>query len=177
MEVKSLSIPDVLLIKNKVFRDERGFFEETFKASVVEEFNLSKFVQDNHSRSNQGVLRGLHYQVHPWPVAKLVRCMQGEIFDVAVDIRPDSPTFKQWVGVYLNGDSGKALYVPEGFAHGFCVISDTAEVAYKVSTYYTPECERIIRWDDPDINIAWPIESVVLSDKDANAPLLKDAEL
>ena len=178
MKIQPLSIPDVSLIQNPVFKDDRGFFNETFKFNEALEFGLANFVQENHSHSLQNVVRGLHFQNYPRPTAKLVRCISGEIFDVAVDIRPYSSTYKKWIGVYLDGFSGRSLYIPGGFAHGFCVITQTADVVYKVSEYYDPQHDQSIRWDDPDLNIEWPIskDKVKISDKDKQAPYLKDIQ-
>ncbi|MFT7115787.1 MAG: dTDP-4-dehydrorhamnose 3,5-epimerase [Rhodoferax sp.] len=157
MQVTPTTIADVLLIKPQLFGDSRGFFYESFNQRA---FNLAtgldlSFVQDNHSKSAQGVLRGLHYQVQQ-PQGKLVRVTQGEVFDVAVDIRPGSPTFGQWVGEILSGDNQRQLWVPPGLAHGFMVLSDTAEFLYKTTDYYAPEHERCIAWNDPTLAIAWP---------------------
>ena len=150
----------------QVYGDDRGFFMETYNREKALELGLpSDFVQDNHSKSSYGVLRGLHYQSPQWQ-GKLVRVVQGEIFDVAVDIRDGSPTFGNWVGFLLNEDNKQQLYVPQGFAHGFCVTSDTAEVVYKCTSLYKPEQEGSLLWNDPDIGIDWPIESPNLSDKD-----------
>ena len=170
MKVTALAIPDVLLFEPKVFGDERGFFFESFNQ---QRFNAAtgldlQFVQDNHSRSTQGVLRGLHYQLPPKAQGKLVRVVAGEVFDVAVDIRKNSPTFGQWVGEILSGDNKRQLWIPPGLAHGFVVLSDSAEFLYKTTDYYAPEMERCIRWDDPDLAIDWPIGGEpVLSGKDA----------
>lgn len=177
MNIRPLSIPEVLLVQNSVFKDDRGFFAETFRLNEARDFGLTEFVQENHSRSAQHVIRGLHFQIEPYASAKLVRCVKGEIFDVAVDVRPNSITYKQWVGVYLNDDSGKALYIPKGFAHGFCVISNSgADVVYKVSEYYQPKYEKTVRWNDPDLKIEWPmnLEKAIISERDAQAPLLKN---
>jgi len=150
----------------QVYGDDRGFFMETYNREKALELGLpSDFVQDNHSKSSYGVLRGLHYQSPQWQ-GKLVRVVQGEIFDVAVDIRDGSPTFGKWVGFLLNEDNKQQLYVPQGFAHGFCVTSDTAEVVYKCTSLYKPEQEGSLLWNDPDIGIDWPIETPNLSDKD-----------
>jgi dTDP-4-dehydrorhamnose 3,5-epimerase len=173
-------IPEVLILEPRVFGDERGFFLESFNQKVWEEATGLKasFVQDNHSRSVKGVLRGLHYQLPPAAQGKLVRCVVGEVYDVAVDIRKDSPTFGTWVGEHLSAENKKQLWVPAGFAHGFLVESDFAEVVYKTTSYYAPEYERCIRWNDPDLAIDWPIQSTpILSVKDADAPRLADAEL
>ncbi len=172
-----LTLPDVLLIEPAVFEDGRGFFMETYTWSAFAAHGVGDpFVQDNHSFSRQGVLRGLHYQRPPQAQAKLVRVVQGEIFDVAVDIRVGSPTYGRWVGVTLSAVNRKMLYVPCGFAHGFCVISDTAEVVYKVSQEYAPECEAGIVWNDPALAIRWPLTPPVLSKKDADYPCLRDID-
>jgi len=178
MKVTSCAIPDVLLIEPRVFGDVRGFFYESFNQRAFHAatgVNL-KFVQDNHSKSARGVLRGLHYQLHQ-PQGKLVRVVAGEVFDVAVDIRRDSPTFGQWVGEVLSGDNKRQLWIPPGLAHGFVVLSDTAEFLYKTTDYYTPEHERCIAWNDPTIGIQWPIQGEPnLSAKDKQAKPLADAE-
>lgn len=177
MEVHDTHLKGVRLIVPRVFEDERGFFLETFNAGVFEECGLPvNFVQDNHSRSSRGVLRGLHYQFPTWQ-GKLVRVVNGEIFDVAVDIRPESPTFGQWYGVNLSGENKQQLYIPPGYAHGFCVLSDTVDVTYKCTSLYVPSEDAGVRWDDPDIGIDWPISDPLVSEKDRNAPLLKDIVL
>ena len=169
-----------LLLTPRVFGDERGFFFESWNQQA---FNAAAgdtaFVQDNHSRSSRGVLRGLHYQLPPHPQGKLVRCVLGEIFDVAVDIRRSSPTFGQWVGAVLSADNKQQLWVPAGFAHGFLTLSEQAEVLYKTTDFWSRECERAIRWDDPQLGIVWPLEALAgaepqLSEKDAVAPLLAE---
>jgi len=168
MNIFSTEVSDVLLIEPKVFGDERGFFFESFNQRVWEEKTglQTKFVQDNHSRSQKGVLRGLHYQIKQ-PQGKLVRCVAGEVFDVAVDLRKDSSMFGQWVGVHLSAENKRQLWVPEGFAHGFLVLSETAEFLYKTTDYYCPEHERCIIWNDPHLAIKWPSDvSPVLSEKD-----------
>jgi dTDP-4-dehydrorhamnose 3,5-epimerase len=176
MNIIKTKIPDVLLIEPKVFGDERGFFLESFHAQRYAEAGIpGPFVQDNHSHSARGVLRGLHFQKH-YPQGKLVYVTQGSVFDVAVDIRRDSPTFKQWVGVTLTADRHQQFYVPAGFAHGFCVLSEMADFHYKCTDYYHPEDEGSLRWNDPDIGIVWPISQPTLSNKDANAPYLKNWE-
>jgi len=176
MKVETTPLEGVLLITPEVFGDDRGFFMETYNAAKTASKGLPEiFVQDNHSRSKKGVLRGMHYQYPQWQ-GKLVRALFGEIFDVAVDIRADSPTYGEWFGVYLNHDNKQQLYVPPGFAHGFCVTSDTADIAYKCTSDYQPAQDVGIRWNDPDIAINWPIDEPLLSEKDANAPLLKDTE-
>ena len=179
MKSTSLKIPDVLLIEPKVFGDSRGFFFESFNQANFEKFVGKKvnFVQDNHSRSVKGVLRGLHYQIKQ-PQGKLVRVVAGEVFDVAVDLRRSSPTFGRWEGDILSAENKKQLWVPEGFAHGFVVLSDYAEFLYKTTDYYAPEHERCIAWDDPILNIDWPIlEKPSLSQKDAKGVSFNDAEV
>lgn len=174
MKVEKTKLEGVLLVTPKVFGDDRGFFMETYNQQVAAELGLpSQFVQDNHSKSSYGVLRGLHYQSPQWQ-GKLVRTVQGEIYDVAVDIRDGSPTYGEWVGVYLNDENKQQLYVPEGFAHGFCVTSDTAEVVYKCTSLYAPEQEGSLLWNDPDIGIDWPIASPNLSTKDEQGQRLID---
>ena len=176
-------INDVFVIKPDCFEDDRGFFFESWNNKKLNDIlnqNIN-FVQDNHSSSQRGVIRGLHYQLQPNPQGKLVRCIQGEIFDVAVDIRQDSQTFGEWVGCYLNSINKKQLWVPVGFAHGFLTISDSAEVLYKASGYWSKELERSIIWNDKMINIEWPLSNFIksgplLADKDANAPSLISAK-
>ena len=178
MNVIQTAIPEVLILEPKVFGDERGFFMESFNQKVWEEATGLKttFVQDNHSRSTQGVLRGLHYQIKQ-PQGKLVRVVQGEVFDVAVDLRRSSPTFGQWAGTVLSAENKRQFWVPEGFAHGFLVLSESADFLYKATDYYAPEQERCIRWDDPTLTIEWPSEVVpVLSGKDAAAPLFPESD-
>ncbi len=179
MNVIKTDIPDVLIIEPKVFGDDRGFFFESFNQKVWEQATglRTNFVQDNHSRSARGVLRGLHYQLLR-PQGKLVRVVTGEVFDVAVDIRKSSATFGQWVGVTLSAENKRQLWIPEGFAHGFLVISDIAEFLYKATDFYAPEHERSIRWDDPTLNIHWPEPLIpILSGKDASAPVFMEAEV
>ena len=174
---KRLEIPDVILVEPKVFGDERGFFMETYKASEFRKSGISyDFVQDNHSRSQKGVLRGLHYQLRPMEQGKLVRCVRGRIWDVAVDIRKDSPWFGKWVAVELSEENKLMLWVPPGFAHGFVALEDGTEVVYKVTKEYAPELDRGIIWNDPDLAIDWPIEDPILSEKDRKLPRLKEAE-
>lgn len=178
MKITPTAIPDVLIIEPKVFGDERGFFFESFNQAKFESVigRQVNFVQDNHSKSVKNVLRGLHYQIQQ-PQGKLVRVVQGEVFDVAVDIRKSSPTFGKWVGEVLSADNKKQLWVPEGFAHGFVVLSETAEFLYKTTDYYAPEYERSIVWNDPDIDIKWPINGEpILSTKDQQAKTLATAE-
>lgn len=178
MKITPTAIPDVLVIEPKVFGDERGFFFESFNQAKFESFigRQVNFVQDNHSKSVKNVLRGLHYQIQQ-PQGKLVRVVQGEVFDVAVDIRKSSPTFGKWVGEVLSADNKKQLWVPEGFAHGFVVLSEAAEVLYKTTDYYAPEHERSILWNDLTIDIKWPINGEpILSAKDQQAKILATAE-
>lgn len=172
MKITSLAIPEVLLIEPRLFEDARGFFYESFnRQKFVEIIGIDgDFVQDNHSSSKKNVLRGLHYQLPPKAQGKLVRVTAGEIFDVAVDIRRESPTFGQWVGYKLSVQNRMQLWIPPGFAHGFVVLSDNAEVLYKTTEYYAPELERCIRWNDESLNISWPVrEAPVVSEKDASA--------
>lgn len=180
MLVTPLRIKEVLLIEPVVFEDGRGFFYESFnlrKFAAVIGYQPS-FVQDNHSLSKRGVLRGLHYQLPPCAQEKLVRVVSGQVFDVAVDIRKSSPTYGQWVGVVLSAENKKQLWIPEGFAHGFLTLSDTAEFLYKTTDYYAPELERCIRWDDPQINIDWSsMGGILLSEKDVLAANLSNAEV
>lgn len=179
MNVIKTEIPDVLILEPKVFGDERGFFFESFNSREFEQATGLKrnFVQDNHSRSMKGVLRGLHCQIKQ-PQGKLVRVVAGEVFDVAVDIRPGSKTFGKWVGEILSAENKRQLWVPEGFAHGFLVLSEYAEFLYKTTDYYAPEHERCIRWNDPELGIEWPlIEKPQLSKKDAIAATLREVGL
>ncbi|MBO9197545.1 dTDP-4-dehydrorhamnose 3,5-epimerase [Rhizobium sp. 16-449-1b] len=179
MKVSSLAIPEVLLIEPTVYGDERGFFFESFNQARFNEAAGAEvsFVQDNHSKSAKGVLRGLHYQISQ-AQGKLVRVVEGEVFDVSVDLRRSSPTFGQWVGEILSADNRRQLYIPPGFAHGFVVLSETAQFLYKTTDFYSPQHERAIIWNDPTVNIAWPIETPpTLSSKDAQAPFMKDADL
>jgi len=176
MHLIPTAIPDVLILEPKVFGDHRGFFLETWRREVFEQAGIPDFVQDNHSKSSRGVLRGLHYQIRQ-PQGKLLRVVQGEIFDVAVDLRRSSPTFGTWVGEILNTDNKRALYVPPGFAHGFYVLSETAEVTYKCTTYYAPQHERSLLWNDPAIGIVWPQgPEPLLSEKDRSGVLLVTAD-
>ncbi len=179
MKVVETSIPDVLIIEPKVFGDERGFFYESFNAAAFEAATGLKrqFVQDNHSKSQRGVLRGLHYQIQQ-PQGKLVRVVAGEVFDVAVDLRKSSPSFGRWFGTHLSAQNQHQLWIPEGFAHGFVVLSETAEFLYKTTDYYAPEHERSLLWNDPELGIEWPFdEAPQLSAKDQAGKHLSDAEL
>lgn len=178
MKIIRTEIPDVLIFEPKVFGDSRGFFFESFNKKIFDEaVNRNvEFVQDNHSLSAKGVLRGLHYQIEPFAQGKLVRCIEGEVYDVAVDIRDDSPTYGKWVGVNLSADNHRQLWIPEGFAHGFLTLSERAQFAYKTSNYYHPQSDRGIIWNDPDINIQWPSIDITinLSEKDKVQPSLKN---
>ncbi|TQD12917.1 dTDP-4-dehydrorhamnose 3,5-epimerase [Enterobacter hormaechei] len=177
MNVIKTSIPEVLIFEPKVFGDERGFFMESYNQRIFEEAVGYKvgFVQDNHSKSSKGVLRGLHYQQAPHAQSKLVRCAVGEVFDVAVDIRENSPTLGQWVGVLLSAENKRQLWIPEGFAHGFLTLSDTAEFLYKTTAYYMPAMEAGIMWNDSELNISWPAQGEFLvSNKDQVLPSFSD---
>lgn len=179
MKAQCLAIPDVLVLEPQVFGDERGFFLESFNLKRFQEAigRPVSFVQDNHSRSSKGVLRGLHYQIEQ-AQGKLLRVVSGEIFDVAVDIRRGSPTFGKWVGAYLSAENKKQMWVPEGLAHGFLVLSDVADVLYKTTDYYATQYERCIKWDDPTLNIGWPLEGApILSAKDAKGVEFVKAEV
>ena len=174
---RRLVIPDVILIEPKLFGDQRGFFLEFYKHTEFVRAGIPEhFVQDNHSKSAKGVLRGLHYQKNPHAQGKLVRCLNGKIFDVAVDIRKGSPRYGKWVSAELTGENSHMLYVPPGFAHGFMVLSDSAEVIYKCTEEYSPADDRGIIWNDPDIGITWPVSAPVLSEKDEIHPRLREAD-
>jgi len=179
LKFKETSISGLYIVEPIVFQDERGFFLEFFKESdFIKNGIKAKFVQDNHSKSKKWVLRGLHFQDLPYPQGKLIKCIKGEIFDVAIDLRKGSPTFGQWFGIRLSEENKLMLWIPPGFAHGFLTLSDEAEIIYKVSeSEYSPNHDRTLRWDDPDIGINWPLpENVkpILSPKDENAPFLKE---
>ena len=179
MKVIETQLPEVWIFEPRVFGDERGFFMESFNQHAFEEATGCRraFVQDNHSRSRCGVLRGLHYQLEQ-PQGKLVRVTHGRVFDVAVDLRRSSPNFGRWVGVELSADNNRQLWVPEGFGHGFVVLSDSADFLYKTTDYYHPESERSIRYDDPDLGIEWPqLEALSLSDKDLKGSSFRDADV
>lgn len=180
MEFIPTSIPDVILVRPRVFGDDRGFFLETFRADLFVEAGIrATFVQDNHSGSRRGVLRGLHYQIHQ-AQGKLVRVISGEIYDVSVDIRRSSPTFGKWVGVALSAEEKEMLWIPPGFAHGIYVRSEWAEILYKSTDYYAPQWERSLLWNDPALGIRWPLlagEAPTLSSKDASGQTLAEAEL
>jgi dTDP-4-dehydrorhamnose 3,5-epimerase len=179
MNILRTELPDVILIEPRIFGDDRGFFFESYNERLLADKAdiQAHFVQDNHSRSSQGVLRGLHYQIQQ-PQGKLVRVVIGAIYDVAVDIRKSSPTFGQWVGRFLTAENKQQLWVPPGFAHGFLVVSEVAEVLYKATDFYAPQHERSIRWDDPELNIQWPLEGEpTLSAKDQAGQSFRDAEV
>ncbi len=171
-----LSIPDVILVEPRVFNDPRGFFLELYKSSDFAPLIPMTIVQLNQSQSTKGVLRGLHYQKQPMAQAKLFTVIRGEVYDVAVDIRRGSPSFGRWVGAHLSANNHNLLYIPPGFAHGFCVLSDIVDVLYYTSAEYSPDHERGILWNDPEIGVEWPTTTPTVSAKDANNPLLKDAD-
>lgn len=182
MNIIKTDIPDILIFEPRVFGDTRGFFFESFSSRIFDEAvgRNVEFVQDNHSQSQKGVLRGLHYQLSPHAQGKLVRCIEGEVFDVAIDIRRSSPTFSQWVGAILSTENKRQLWIPEGFAHGFIALSDKVQLVYKTTHYYVPTSERSIIWNDPDIGIEWPELakcSIFLSEKDQQAHSLATAEI
>ena len=176
MKATETNLQGVYILEPQVFGDARGWFMESWSQRKMEEAGIrAEFLQDNQSFSAQkGTLRGLHYQLNPMCQAKLLRCTRGKIFDVAVDIRKGSPTYAQWTGVELSAENKKQLFIPRGFAHGFITLTDDVEVQYKADNYYAPDCDGNIRWDDPEIGIEWPIAPVILSEKDKNAPLLKE---
>lgn len=174
---KKLNILDVVLIESTSFKDMRGYFLENYNESIFHENGITtKFVQDNFSYSKKNILRGLHFQKNPQAQAKLVSVLKGEIFDVVVDLRKNSPTYMKWIGEKLSAINHKSLYIPEGFAHGFCVLSNDAYVMYKVNSHFFPEFDTGIIWNDPDLNISWPISEPILSKKDENLPLLKNQD-
>lgn len=179
MKIIDTKIPDVKIFEPAVFGDERGFFFESFSQKKFDNAvgRHVEFVQDNHSKSSKGVLRGLHYQLNPFAQGKLVRCVAGAVFDVAVDIRKQSPFFGQWVGVELSSENKRQLWIPEGFAHGFLTLIDNTEFVYKTTNFYSKESERSIIWNDPLINIEWPEKEVLLSEKDKLASLFSEAEV
>lgn len=179
MKVTSLTLEGAKLIEPVVHGDHRGFFMESYNEKLMHENGIMHdFIQDNHSLSAEpGVLRGMHYQLNPKAQTKLIRVISGSIYDVILDIRKDSPTFGQWQGFILSDANKRQLLVPQGFAHGFCTLAANTQVIYKVDQYYSPEHDRGIAWDDPSLNIDWPVSSPVLSDKDTRHPVLKDAEL
>lgn len=172
---KKTKIPEVQIIEPRKFPDERGFFMETYKYTEFSNNGIvERFLQDNHSFSEKGILRGLHFQRDPYAQGKLVRVINGIVWDVAVDLRPSSATYKQWVGVELDGERGNMLYIPPGFGHGFVVLSDTAHFLYKCTNEYNPQADGGVRWDDPELNIHWPLKEVSVSAKDETLPFLKD---
>jgi dTDP-4-dehydrorhamnose reductase/dTDP-4-dehydrorhamnose 3,5-epimerase len=179
MKFIQTEVKDLTIIEPNVFGDSRGWFSESYNKSVLEKYNIHiEFVQDNHSYSAQkGVLRGLHFQNEPFAQTKLVRCTKGKIWDVAVDLRKSSPTYLKWFGLELSADNHKMLLVPKGFAHGFVTLEDHTEVQYKVDNLYDKPSDRSIKYNDPQIGIQWPILDVILSDKDLNAPFLKDSDV
>ncbi len=178
-EFKKLSIPDVILITPQVFNDGRGIFMETYKKSAFEKAGIKEnFIQDNYSSSKKNVLRGLHYQIPPMEQAKLVRCVKGKVFDVAVDIRKGSPYFGEWTGDYLSEENKNTIFIPAGFAHGYLVLSEKADIAYKASKEYSKDHERGLFWKDPTVSIEWPLSGKpILSEKDRKLPLLKDLKV
>lgn len=170
-----LALPEVIRVAPKLIEDERGFFAETYNEPVFRQNGIDvTFIQDNHSQSQKGVLRGLHFQRGPFAQDKLVRVVEGEVFDVAVDVRHQSPTYGQWVSAILSAQNKEMLFIPKGFAHGFLVLSETAQFVYKTSNVYSPESDGGVRWDDPQIAITWPIAQPQLSAKDADLPLLSE---
>ncbi|HPE63737.1 MAG TPA: dTDP-4-dehydrorhamnose 3,5-epimerase [Methanothrix sp.] len=176
-EFKRLEIPETVLIQTKVFEDDRGFFLEIYKKDEMENFGIKgDFVQDNHSRSKRGVLRGLHFQKEPYAQAKLVRCIRGEIYDVVVDLRRNSQTFSRYLGLVLSEENRHQLYVPRGCAHGFLALSEVAEVVYKVDNVYSPKSEGGLIWNDPDVDVTWPIDDLIISERDRLWPTLKEME-
>lgn len=179
MQYSPTQIPDVIVFEPKVFSDARGFFFESFREEILHAATGKKiqFVQENHSKSQSGVLRGLHYQLAPKAQGKLVRVVMGEVYDVAVDLRKNSPTFGQSVSILLSAENKKILWIPEGFAHGFCVLSEAAEFIYKTTEYYAPELERTIAWNDPQLNISWPLQENLLSEKDKKGLAFNLAEV
>lgn len=179
MNIVKTKIPEVIIFEPKVFGDSRGYFLESYNKTIFDEAigRNVEFVQDNHSESQRGVLRGLHYQLDPSAQGKLVRCVVGEVFDVAVDIRRSSPTFGQWEGVILSAENKRQFWIPEGFAHGFITLSERAQFLYKATNYYAPQTERCIIWNDPILNIEWPdIENIQLSQKDLEGKFFTDAQ-
>ncbi|HEC88430.1 MAG TPA: dTDP-4-dehydrorhamnose 3,5-epimerase [Thermoplasmata archaeon] len=172
---EKLQIPDIILIEPEIFEDERGFFMEVYKKGDFESAGIkANFIQENHSKSKYGVLRGLHFQKEPYAQSKLVRCVKGRIMDVAVDLRKNSPTFKKYVSMELSEENKFMLFIPKGFAHGFLVLGSEAEVIYKVDNVYAPDYESGIVWNDPDLKIEWPIKNSIISEKDKKLPTLKE---
>jgi len=179
MEFGKTDLKDVFLIKPKFFKDERGFFVEAYSKKIFQENGIeANFVQDNHSLSvEKGVLRGLHFQTSPHSQSKLVRVTRGKVYDVIVDLRKDSPTYKQWQGFELNENNGLILFIPKGFAHGFCTLAENTEFMYKVDDFYASECDSGVAWNDPELNINWPIKKPILSEKDKQLKQLRDLKL
>jgi dTDP-4-dehydrorhamnose 3,5-epimerase len=173
---KQLDIPGLVLIESDTFADERGFFQETYRSSLFKDQGLPMFVQDNHSLSRQNVIRGLHYQLPPHGQGKLVSVITGAVYDVAVDLRPESSTFGQWLGVELTADNHRLFYIPPGFAHGFATLTDNTHFVYKCTAEYSPNHDRGLRWDDPTLNITWPVEEPIISSKDRELPLFNPAD-
>ncbi len=175
MKFIKTAIPEVIVVEPQVFGDNRGYFLETYRKDIFVKNGINvEFIQDNFSYSKKGILRGIHFQADPFAQDKLVRVAEGEVFDVAVDLRKGSPTFGKWVGEHLSEDNKKMMFVPKGFGHGFCVLSENVKFEYKCSALYSPEHERSIAWNDPQLAIKWPISSPILSEKDKKAPLFKD---
>ena len=178
MEVIETKINDLLILKPQVFEDDRGWFMETYSYKKLKDNDIDiNFVQDNHSLSmDKGTLRGLHFQINPKAQTKLIRCTKGKILDVAVDLRAGSPTYKEWVSIELTAENKKQFLIPKGFAHGFLTLTDNVEVQYKVDEYYSTEYDRSVLYNDPELGVDWPIDKPILSEKDKNAPLLKDSD-
>jgi len=177
MKMTETTLSGVYVIEPQVFGDHRGWFFESFSEQKEKDIVKDTFVQDNHSSSAQkGTLRGLHFQQNPHAQSKIVRCTRGKILDIAVDIRKGSPNYRKWVAIELSADNFKQLYIPAGFAHGFLTLTEDVEIQYKASDYYTPDCDRSIKWNDPTIGVEWNIEKPILSTKDQNAPLLDDSD-
>jgi dTDP-4-dehydrorhamnose 3,5-epimerase len=176
--IENFIFSEVFIITPKIFKDNRGYFEETFKKSDFEKHKINtQFVQENRSMSKKGVIRGLHYQIQPRAQDKLVWVVKGKVLDVIVDVRKTSPTFKQWASMVLDEFESRMLYIPKGFAHGFCALTDEVHLVYKCTNEYDPKTERGIIWNDPDLKITWPINNPIISEKDLELPLLKDATL
>lgn len=179
MKITNLELPGVKIIEPRVFEDYRGYYKESYSARKFANNGIDTvFVQDNHSRTlKKGTIRGIHFQNNPKPQIKLVRCTRGRVLDVVVDLRKDSPTFKKWLAVELSEENNKQIWIPSGFGHAFLTLVDDCEVLYKVDEFYEPEYDRAIKWNDPEININWGIENPIVSEKDTNAPLLKDSDV
>lgn len=179
MIITQLDLPGVFILEPKYFEDYRGYYCETYSSRTLEEYGIhTKFVQDNHSYSiKKGTLRGIHFQNNPKPQIKLVRCVRGRVFDVAVDLRSDSPTYKKWVGIELSAENRKQMWIPSGFAHAFLTLEDNCEVLYKVDEWYSPGLDRAIKWNDPDIAVDWGISNPIISQKDIDAPSLRESDV